>query len=329
LSFALAAALAGCLLGPHDLVIASVPHLGTELAGLLVSRLAGGRVLLELRDIMPDALAFVGVDPRSLLARVLAAYFRAIYRLSDLFAVVGPNMAATLEQRGVPAERIMLLPHAADPRMVAQDGEEEGQRRLSLSGAFVVMYAGSFSSYYNIPNIVDAAAILQDRCPQVRFVLLGAGPDLAMVRERVSHLGLNNVVLPGTVEPQQVMPYLMCADLFVAPLAARQVPPCYRDHISTKICEFMIVGRPILSVGNREILGEFLERHAIGLGVPAGQPAALADAIESFARRPDKAIECGRNARQFAIQNLSCDKVMIRFDRQLRSRLSLLRQTGR
>ena len=51
LSFALAALMIGFFLKPRHLVIASVPYLATEMTGLLIARLKGCKVLLELRDL--------------------------------------------------------------------------------------------------------------------------------------------------------------------------------------------------------------------------------------------------------------------------------------
>lgn len=321
LSFAAAATLAATLMRRHDLVIASVPYLMTETACLVAGRLRRSRVLLELRDLVPDNLTLVGLGRESLVFRLLDGWFRFVCRRVDLVAVPYERAAAMLAERGVAAERILMLPHAADAEQLdAADGREV-RRRFGLEEKFVVLYAGSFSRYYGVPGLVRAAMALRRRGERIHLVLVGTGPEAAAARDLVRREGLDNVTLVGGVAPGEVGAYLQAADLFINPLVGESMPPYYHGQPTTKLCEYLMVGRPVVAVESQTVWGEFLERIGAGLGVAAGDAEALAEAIASFAAHPDQAAECGRRARSYAREHLERGAVVAAFERELLGRL--------
>jgi len=315
LSFAVAAAVVGTFLRRHDLVIASVPNIVTDLAGLIAGRLRGSKVLVEMRDLVPDNLAVLGIGPRSLVALALAAYYRRIYRWADGIIVPQWSMVAELARYGVVPERVLLLPHAADPEQLNVDGASELRRKLGLEDKFVALYAGSFAPQYAVPSLVAAAACIAAVLPRVHLLLLGAGPDRQRLENTIRRLG--NVTVIGPVSPRDMGAYLQAADLFLAPFSAASLPRYYNGYLYTKICEYLMVGRPIIAVENANILGEFLRTIGAGVVVSPDCPDRLAEQIAFFANHPEESQRCGKNARAFAQAHLDRGAVVARFEQQL------------
>ena len=321
LTFAIAAALVGIFLRRCDLVIANVPHPGTELAAIIIAKLRGSRLLLEMVDIVPDNLQFIGVSRTSLVYRVLAAYYRAVYRLADLIAVLCESAAEVAAAGGAPPERIMLWPNAADADLLASPDAAAVRREHALEGKFVVLYAGSFSQYYQTPNMVAAARLLAKTQPQVHFVLLGGGDQWEMVRETIERDSIKNVLLAGVVPRHELGSYLQAADLFIFSMVLQPTPRPYHNLLTAKACDYLQAGRPIVSVEDGAILGELLQRIGAGVTVTPGHPAALADAIAGFATDDERRTHCGRAGADYARENLMREKIMRDFEVELRARL--------
>lgn len=321
-SFAIGASIVGIFLQRHELVVASVPNLGTEIAGVLVARFKRSKLLLELRDVFPDNLTLCGISMTSLSARLLLVYFKLVYHLIDLVAVPGENMRIVLIERGVAPKRILLLPHAADPDQLDRGNGQPIRQEFHLENKFVVLYAGSFSCYYDIPNLVEAAILLRERLPCFHLMLVGTGPDWQAVECMIKQNGLKNVAMVGPVAPADVGDYLRAADLFIYSLGGT-FPSIIQDLLTTKPCEYLMVGKPVIAVDNGVVCGNFLESIGAGLGVPVHQPEALAEAIISFARNPHEVARCGNNARQYARAYLERKKIMKVFYAELVQKLAM------
>lgn len=68
-------------------------------------------------------------------------------------------------------------------------------------GAPVVMWGGRFAPQKDPTTLVDVIATVHDRRPDVRFVLVGTGPQIGVVARRVDALGLSGVVSLTGVRP--------------------------------------------------------------------------------------------------------------------------------
>jgi colanic acid biosynthesis glycosyl transferase WcaI len=320
LSFAFFAAFVSTFLRRHDLVIASVPHMATELAGLIAGRLRGIRVLVEMQDLIPDNLVALGIGPGSFVAKMLASYYRRVYRWADGIIVPQKSMVAAMARYGVSPERILLLPHAADLEHLDSDCISRMRRRLGFEAKFVVLYAGSFASQYAVPKLVAAARHMARIDSRVHLVLLGSGPDRQRVEEIVRSENLQNVQVAGPVSPDNVDVFLQTADLFLASHAGVSTPSYLSGCLTTKICEYLMAGRPIVAVEDANVIGDFLREMGIGVAVSSNSPDRLAEHIAFFAANRERAKQCGERARAFAQAHLRRSTVVEEFERQLMSR---------
>lgn len=322
ISFAVFAAITGLFLNSYDVVIASVPNIGTEIACILISRLKKCLVLLELRDVIPDNMVFIGISKDSFFARLLYAYFIWIYQVVDLIAVPGEKMVSVLERRGVNPDRILLLPHAADSESLIPTSDCKVKQQFQLCNKVVALYAGSFSTYYDIPNLVAAAGLLQKSFSQIHMLLVGTGPEWERVKHMIATENISNVSLVGAVAPNAVPVYLNVADILLYSLVGS--PPSYfQDYLTTKMCEYLMAGKPVIAVEDGHGCGDFLKKIGAGLGVPAHQPAALAKAITFFLTNKEDTAYYGDNARLYAENNLDRKKIVTQFYHELLQKMDL------
>lgn len=326
-SYAMGATGTGLLGERYDLIIASMPNPITDMAGIIIGKLRGIPVLLELRDLYPDGLEVLGIRPGTMPWLMIDIYFQKVFQRVDLIAVTSRGMSEALQARGVKADRILLLPHAADPDCVDAGDGELVRERFGLKSAFVGLYAGSFRSHYNVLDFVAAAALLQTRVPRFRLLLLGGGQESAVLEQAVHDKGIRNVIVAGPVSPGEACHYLQAADLFLA--SSAHIAPSYGEYLSTKVCEYLMVGRPVVAVESSPVLEPMLRRIDAGCSVPVQQPLQLANVICAFAENPERCLQCGSNARSYARSNLTRQTVVAAFEADLRSRLAVLNSRRR
>jgi glycosyltransferase involved in cell wall biosynthesis len=202
-------------------------------------------------------------------------------------------MASALEDRGVPAERIVLVPNGVDETLLAEAQAVDAARRavgLDLPpGAFVVGGVSAVVAYEGHEVLLRAAAALlgdpatpAELKERLHVVVVGDGtaaPDLlALARE----LGIaQRVHLPGRVPRGEARAWVQAMDVIAVPRLDLEVT---RSVTPQKPVEAMALGRPVI-VSDLPALRETVtgaDGAARAVLVQAGDPESLAAAIASL-----------------------------------------------
>ncbi|MDO4231736.1 MAG: glycosyltransferase family 4 protein [Lautropia sp.] len=156
------------------------------------------------------------------------------------------------------------------------------------------------------PFLIEAMGILRDRGIACHCTLVGAGPQRALLEERINSLNLQDrVQLPGVKTQPQVIDLLRNAAMMVAPCIISQGGD--RDGLPTILVEAMALGVPCIST---RVVGipELIRDQDTGLCVEPESAGQLADAIADLLAHPDKGLRLARNARQLIEQEYDARK---------------------
>jgi glycosyltransferase involved in cell wall biosynthesis len=201
------------------------------------------------------------------------AEMRRALRRVDAFFAHGPATRATVQGLGLPSSRLHAGRSAVEP---PSPSAEMSPATLDDLPRPRVLFAGRLHREKGPDVLLEAIARLS---PPPSCVLLGVGPEQALLQERAAELGIEHVVrLPGWQE--RVGPWLAGADLLV-------VPSRYESWSQAAVTA-MAHGVPVVAT-NVEGLPTTLA-DGRGVLVPSEDPAALAGAIGevlSGRRRPD------------------------------------------
>jgi glycosyltransferase involved in cell wall biosynthesis len=166
----------------------------------------------------------------------------------------------------------------------------------------VGMVARMNHRYKNHSGFLRIAAEIHKHMPNVEFVLVGDGPLRQELEREAASLGLGaSTIFLGD---RQDMPGVL-ASLDVA------VNTSNSESLSNVVLEAMAAGLPAVAYevgGNSELLSP----HRGALIAP-GNETAFADAVQKLLADSALRHELGRNARRFAQENFSLDKVRQRY----------------
>ncbi|HEV2060389.1 MAG TPA: glycosyltransferase family 4 protein [Solirubrobacteraceae bacterium] len=233
-------------------------------------------------DVHPDIGLAMGVLHEGPLVRLWRLVNRFIRSRSQMIVVVGRDMARRLEEQGVPAEKLVYVPTWASGDTLGPEERERLRAEQGWSGRFVVMHAGNMGMAQNLTMIPDVAERLQDE-PDIRLVFLGDGPARPALAAEVERRGLDNVeILP--YRPRAEAQLLMAAaDLHLVSL----IPGLRGCAAPSKTYGVMAAGRPfVAAVDERSEPQLIAEEWDCGARVPAGDAAAVAEAIVAMRARP-------------------------------------------
>ncbi|HEU4950671.1 MAG TPA: glycosyltransferase family 4 protein [Holophagaceae bacterium] len=318
LSFAFSAALLGPWLVTRPQAIhAHHGNATTALPAWVLGMLHGAPYLLDIQDLWPDSIAASGMLPRraGFFVPLMAAWCRFIYRQAGRISALSPGMRRTLIARGVPAERITVIPNWCDEAQAEPGPLEPGEAPL-LAGRFNVLFAGNMGVMQGLEVVLEAAARLAREVPDAQFVLVGDGVVRAQLEAEATARGLANVrFLPR--RPAEAMGGLLhAADALLVHL---KDDPLFEVTIPSKIQAYLAAGRPILC-GVKGDGADLVREAGAGLLFPPEDAGALAEAVLALMRMPPARREAlGAAGRSFYRARLSVTAGTAAFVRALRA----------
>jgi len=159
----------------------------------------------------------------------------------------------------------------------------EARARFGLPGdARALISVGALVERKGFHRVIDGLPGLLSHHPQLHYLMVGGsspeGDMTGALRDQVDRLGLTDRVhFIGPVPPDELKWPLSAADVFVLATA--------NEGWANVILEAMACGLPVVTTdvgGNREVVS----RNDLGIIVPFGDQAALADALDDALSRP-------------------------------------------
>jgi colanic acid biosynthesis glycosyl transferase WcaI len=307
LSFMLTALLFGLpRLDGVDVVIASSPTLFSALAALIMARVKRVPFVLEVRDLWPEAIVELGLMRPGRGVRLLELLARWLYGQAARIVVVTEAFSTYLAKRGVPRDKLVVIPNGADLQLFSPDVDGEGARaRLQLDSRFVVAYIGSHGLSHGLGAILDAAG----RQPDVTYLLVGEGADRDRLLNEREHRGLHNVIMRPSVSKAEVPELYAAADVCLVPL--RDVP-LFSTFVPSKLFEMLAAGRPIVAAVRGEARS-ILQRSGGALIVDPEDAPGIVHAVERLRADPELRAQLGRRGRAFAEQFYDRERLAARY----------------
>ncbi len=281
-----------------DVLHAHSPSLNGE-AAIRAGREFGIPVVYEIRAFWEDAAVDHGTSREGgLRYRLTRALETGVVRRADAVTTICEGLRGDLIARGVPADKITVIPNAVDiERFPLLEGRDPVlERELGLKGKAVLGFIGSFYAYEGLPLLVRAMPAILRAQPDARLLLVGGGPQEAELRALVAELGLEGkVIFTGRVPHDEVSAYYSLVDVFAYPRLSMRLT----DLVTPlKPLEAMAQGRLVLASdvgGHRELIDD----GRTGVLFPAGSVEGLASAALELLQARDRWEEFRQAGRRF------------------------------
>ena len=300
-SFFLSCILRLIFLPRFDVVMALTSPPLISLLGALYVKLKGGRFIFWVMDLNPDEAVAAGwLNGHSTTARILAGLLNFSLHTADEVVVLDRFMRTRVMKKGVPAEKISMIPPWAHSDVVRYDadGRLSFRERHGLDGKYVVMYSGNHSPCHPLTTVLKAARHLADH-PEIVFCFVGGGSEFPTVANFAATHNLGNIRCLPYQPLSELSGSLSAADLHIVVMGAPLVGIVH----TCKIYNIMCVGLPVMYIGPSK-------SHVMDIAAGNGIPLYAAEHgdVDMVVRRilagvhvsvPDgKMLERGRHFRQ-------------------------------
>lgn len=299
----------GRTLARPDVVLSSIQPLFAGYAGMRLARRWRAPMLLEIRDLWPDALVAKGAISR-MQAAPLEWIARSLYFGADRVISLTPGIKQELAGKGLTAERVDLFPNGFREAAFRDAGasRQPVRREFGWGDSFVAVFTGAHTEVTAVETIVRAGTHLVDR-PDIRIDLFGAGQTKAAAVALAAQLGLRNVHFHDAVPKSRIPHILAGADVALMTLFQS---PLIHIYFESKLIDYMGAGKPILGAMDG-LQPTLIERVGAGRTVGSFDDRGLARLIREAAERPGDLPALGAAGHAFIRSQLSQEEILGRY----------------
>jgi len=265
-----------------DVLHAHSPSLNA-IAALRAGKKFGIPVVYEVRAFWEDAAVDHGTASEGgLRYRLTRALETHALKRADAVTTICEGLRRDIVARGIPADKITVIPNAVDIDKFAVGGvaDQDLKAKLGLQGARLIGFIGSFYAYEGLDILLRAVPALTATRPDLRILLVGGGPEDARLRQLAKDLNIaDKVVFTGRVPHEQVQMYYDLLDVLVYP------------RLSMRLTDLVTPLKPLEAMAQGRVLAasdvgghlELIVDGKTGVLFKADDPQALADKVGALA----------------------------------------------
>ncbi len=285
----------------HDIAVVQTYGYYSNVPGILAAKLARVPAIVASRRDMGDYLT-----PRQLRLE------KMLWRFADCITVNATPIKDNLTRAGVPTGKAIVIHNGIDTSSFFP-GPRNGQESSPVVGMVATLRRQK-----DHITFLDGAALVLQRMPCVRFLLIGTGPYEQEVRDYVAARGLSGQVVFGGMRVGSALREAV-QSMSVSVLSSKG-----NEGLPNVVLEAMAVGKPVVATdvgGTREVV----EDGVTGFLVPPRDPRALAEKILWLLDHPEAAEKMGLEGRRRVENFFSLSRMQESFGNLY---LDLLHQKG-
>jgi glycosyltransferase involved in cell wall biosynthesis len=256
----------------------------------------GSKVILDIHDLVPEFYASkFGISHRSLTFRLLV-WIEKLSSIGSNHVIISNHLwYTTLTGRSVKPARCTAIINYPDLSLFYR----RPRSSQTSGGDFVLCYPGTLNRHQGLDVAINAVAIVRKTMPDVRFRIIGRGPE----REKLQHLIKDQrledcVSISDAVPIEQIAEVMANTDLGIVP---KRKDSFGNEAFSTKIMEFMAMGVPVVASDTR--IDRYYFNDDLVQFCESGNAEDFAAKIVELARSPEKRDALRSSATRFIEQN--------------------------
>jgi len=257
-------------------------------------KLMGVPIILDLHDLMPEFYASrrENRNMNSLGVRLVTWQEKISCNFADHVITVTELWRQALIKRGIPSEKVSVVMNVADDRIF----QHKPTTGIATNGQFRLIYHGLQAERYGLDLILQAAAQIKDKIPNLRILMHGGGEYHATLRKIADELELDGYVDFSTsfVDVTELPALINTADVGIVPYR-RDI---FTDGIlPTKLMEYVALHIPVIAA-RTPIIEMYFDETMVQFFTPENVDE-LAACILKLYQEPSRRVALAQGADKF------------------------------
>jgi len=220
----------------------------------------------------------------------------SLKRADLIYAASKDIMNKIIDNFEISSEKVIINTHGVDVELF-----HPLPNKFALN-EIVVFSNRNFYPVYNIKTLVDAIPLTISKNSNVKFWIMGKGPEENKLKQHAIAIGVNQYIdFIDWIDFKDMPTYLNSCDIYVSTALS--------DGTPVSMLEAMACGRPciITDVGG---VSEWIKDDVTGLLIKPEQPKELAKKIIELANNSERRGMMGNNARNLVLKFASKSTIM-------------------
>ncbi|WP_270525505.1 glycosyltransferase family 4 protein [Longibaculum muris] len=279
----------------YDVVFVSDQEAVIKISRILKNETA--TLIIDIRDLFPEALKVVFKN--ELLYKFLTYPFKIHEDKS--FACADELVAVSKEylERGLLTNKKSQNPEVvyigATLELFDEGINSYSNKIVKQDNEFWITYAGTIGASYDFKTIIDAMSILEKQHSNIKFKILGQGPDEKMLKEYCKEIGTFNVDFLGFKNYPEMAAYLSKSDITI-----NNIKKNASQSIINKVADYFASGKPMLNSCRNKEMQWLINNFKTGLNYEAENVQDFIDKFYVLYNDKSLCSKFGKNARQLA-----------------------------
>jgi len=279
---------------------------------IALCKLLGISSIVEVNGLVMDELK-VSPDSKSFAYRIFSYLAlrseRFNYRHCDRIVSVTDKLKDELVRLySVPAEKVLVINNGANTDIFKPIDQKQAREKLGLDDSKkYVCFVGHLAAWQGVEFLIHSAPFILEKCPEVRFLIVGDGVMRDKLLEITSNMGLSDkITFTGRVPYENVPVYINAADVCVAPFIMERNSKIGLSALKTY--EYLACGKPIVASSISGVK-DLIDLSGGGISVPPEDPGELANAVVKLISDEQTRTTMGEQGRKYVVKNHSWDGV--------------------
>lgn len=291
----------------YDYVISVVPCFQIGILGILYKFIRGGKFLYHIQDLQIDAARDLKMIKSTTLINALLGIEKFILKQADVISSISEGMMEKIKTKC--NREIDFFPNWVDTKQffpIENKGALKQEYNFKSTDK-IVLYSGAIGEKQGLEAILYTANSLKHiQC--LKFVLCGSGPYLKKLEGLRESLALTNVIFMPTQPIEKLNRFLNMADIHLVIQKANASDLVMPSKMTTILA---IGGVAVVTAPENSSLHKLISSHKMGLVIePENMQALTGIVMTSIFKDLDY---CSINARNYAEQHLSINRILPRF----------------